>query len=148
MTRLRKFLGLTSDERRLLVSAALLLGAIRLGLGLFSFQTFRRLLARLTRASAGLRHADSPSPDRIAWAVTVASRYTPGARTCFVKALAAQVLLTRRGYPTHLRIGVIRGEEGQLQAHAWVESQGRIVIGGTESPSRYTPLPHLEGERP
>jgi len=36
--------------------------------------------------------------------------------------------------------------QGQLQAHAWVESQGRIVSGGLKDLWRYTPLPLLEGK--
>jgi hypothetical protein len=75
--------------------------------------------------------------------VETASRRTPGLKTCLAQALAAQVLLTRRGYPALLRIGVAKGERQQLQAHAWVESEGKIVIGGSEL-ERYTPLAVLK----
>jgi hypothetical protein len=57
------------------------------------------------------------------------------------------VLLARRGHPALLRIGVLKGEEGRLEAHAWLESKGRIVIGGSEL-ERFTPLVALEGEEP
>jgi hypothetical protein len=69
----------------------------------------------------------------------MASRHTLGLKTCLAQSLAAQVLLTRRGYPTLLHIGVVRGEGGQFQAHAWVESEGKIVIGGSDL-EHYTPL--------
>jgi len=85
--------------------------------------------------------------DSVTWAVAVASRYVPLV-TCLTQALATQVLLGRCGHPASLRIGVARSERGQLQAHAWVESQGRIVFGGLKNLSHYTPLPPLEGERP
>jgi len=148
MKRLRKFLDLPPTERRLLVRATLLLGAIRLGLGLLPFQTFRRLLTHVTYAPIGLLNAERPSADRVAWAVTVAGRYMLGARACLTKALAVQVLLARHGQQAHLRLGVVRGEEGCLEAHAWVESDGRVVIGGSESElERYTPLTALDGDR-
>jgi len=72
------------------------------------------------------------SADRVAWAVEMASRCTPGAKSCLTQALAAQVLLDRRGYPALLHIGVAKGEQGRFQAHAWLESKGTVVIGGSE----------------
>lgn len=85
--------------------------------------------------------------DRVTWAIAVASRYVPKA-TCLAQAQAMQVLLGRCGHPASLRIGVARSEEGRLHAHAWVESDGRIVLCNCEDLARYTPLPPLEGERP
>ncbi len=139
MHRMRKFLRLPSTDRRLLIQSVFLLGAIRLGLWLLPFETLRRLLARVAQGT------NRASLDRVTWAVTVAGRYVPVA-TCLTRALATQVLLGRCGHPASLRIGVVRSEEGQLQAHAWVESRGRIVLGGSEDLSRYTPLPPLEGD--
>ena len=142
---LRKFLRLSAAERQLLIKTALLLEVIKLGMWLLPFRILRCLLARMAAgtAPARLRHADHPSVDRITWAVETASRRTPGLKTCLAQALAAQVLLTRRGYPALLRIGVAKGERQQLQAHAWVESEGKIVIGGSEL-ERYTPLAVLK----
>lgn len=90
---------------------------------------------------------DQAFMDRVAWAVTMASRCVPQA-TCLTQAIAAQLLLAWRGYPTHLRIGVAKGEGERFRAHAWVESHGRVIIGGSESLLRYTPLPSLKGESP
>jgi hypothetical protein len=145
MKRLRKFIRLQPTDRRLLIKAALLLGAIRLGLWLLPFQTLRSLLARAAREPTGLPHAVQPSSDQIAWAVRVGSHYVPGAKTCLPQALVAQVLLERCGYPARLRVGVVKGGEGQLEAHAWVESQGRIVVGGS-GVERYIPLSGLDGD--
>jgi len=146
MKRLLEFLWLTPSDRRLLVSAALLLGVIRLGLSLLPFQTLRGLVSCVAQALTGLRKADQPSSDRVAWAVGVASRYVLKA-TCLTQALAVQALLEREGYPACLRVSVARGEERELKGHAWVESEGKVVVGGLEL-ERYTPLPALDGERP
>ena len=145
MKRLRNFLRLTSSDRCLLVSAMFLLGAIQLGLWLLPFPKLRRLLQKVSQANIELQEVNSATVGRIAWAVAVVSRYIPGAR-CLAQALATQVLLGRRGCRSKLCIGVARNQQGQLSAHAWVESQGRIVIGGLGDMSRYTPLPLQEGE--
>ena len=102
MNPLRKFFRLPRSERWLLVKTALLLGAIRIGLRLFPFQILKQLLDSASKSHA----ANQFSADRIAWAVTAASRYVLGDKPCLTQALAAQLLLKRRGYPASLRIGV------------------------------------------
>jgi len=147
MKRLRKFLSLTPRERILLINALLLLGAIRLGLKLLPYQTLRRLLERMAQPIGKLQGAEKASVDKVAWVVMVASHYIPGAR-CLAQALATQVLLERRGYPTQLRIGFTRGKGGQMSAHAWVESEGRVAIGGAGNMARYilVPIQEVEGD--
>ena len=145
MSRLGKFRRLPPAERRLLISAVLLLWAVRLGLWLLPLRTLRRLVTRFQghppRLPATGSEASRLSIERIAWAVAQASRSVPRA-TCLTQAFAAQILLTRQGYPASLRIGVAKGEGGQFQAHAWVETQGRVVLGGPQF-ARFTPLPAL-----
>jgi hypothetical protein len=143
MNSLRKFFRLPRSERWLLVKAGLLLGLIRIGLRLFPFQRLKRLLDSASKSRA----ANQLSSDRIVWAVTAASRYVLGDKPCLTQALAAQVLLKRQGYLASLRIGVGRTEGKQLQAHAWVESEDRVVVGGGGELSRYTPLPAFDGEK-
>jgi hypothetical protein len=138
---LRKFLLLPSTDRTLLIGAALLLGAIRLGLCLLSFQTIRRILARLASPINRSPKAGSVSPQQIARAVEVAAQYIPS--TCLSQALATQVLLERAGFSAYLRIGLAKKKGGQLEGHAWVESQGKIVIGALEDLPRFIALPPL-----
>jgi hypothetical protein len=147
MRRLSKFLALPAGDRRLLVEAALLLGAMRLGLRLLPFRTLWRLLERAPRPSTGFSTADPIAPGRIAWAVSVASPYVLGVRPCLPQALAAQLLLVRRGFAARLRLGVARGDRGQVRAHAWMETDGRVVTGGSKSElERYTPLLALDAK--
>jgi hypothetical protein len=145
MKRIRKFLSLSTTDQRLLLKSAFLLGAIALGLRVLSFRILQRFLAGMTQRVVRLDCTARPSPERIAWAVRVARRYVPAA-TCLSQALAVRTLFRRQGYPAQLRIGVTKGERGQLEAHAWVESEGKIVIGGSQDLARYTPLPSLQGE--
>lgn len=142
MKQLRKFLSLTASERRLLVNAIVWLVSIRLALVMLPFRT----LLCLTKLSSERNHLgrdDGLPPERIAWTVQAVSRYLPGMRNCLVQALATQIMLAHRDYPAHLRIGVTKDEDGRLKAHAWVELEGKVIIGKVGA-SQYTPLPLLE----
>lgn len=146
MGRLYKLLRLLVADRCLLVKAVLLVGAVRVGLWLLPFRVLRRLLAGLSPANAQLQQGDPALIGRVVWAVKVASHYIPAA-TCLTQALATQALLSRRGHPAILRIGVTKSEAGKFQAHAWVEYQGKVVIGGSGARSHFTPLLSLGEKR-
>jgi Transglutaminase-like superfamily len=110
----------------------------------FPLSTLRRLLVKLrTVEHIVWANRDSAKIDKIAWAVAVASRYVPAA-TCLTQALAGQILLAHYGEAALLRIGVAKNEAGKLEAHAWVESRGRVVIGDSRELFRYTVLPSVE----
>jgi hypothetical protein len=128
MERLRKFFLLPATERLLLARALTFLVTMRFALWLIPFRTLRWTLASPAH--------DLFSAERVAWAVQAASRYVPRA-TCLTQALALHVLLKRAGLQSRIRIGVAKEE--QFESHAWVESQGKVVIGdcGLE---RYTPI--------
>jgi hypothetical protein len=140
MKQLHKFLKLTSVERLLLIKAVCLLGLIVFGLKLLPFQTLRRFLAKIGQPSHKLQPVEKVSVDQIAWTVMVASHYIPKVK-CLARALTTQVLLERQGYPTQLRIGFVGMKKGKSSAHAWVESEGRVVIGGGGNMARYIPVP-------
>ena len=135
-----KFLRLDPDERRRLLRAVRLLCVLRAALWVVPFAKVRGAVERSARKCRP--SSRRPSVDEVVWTVKVGSRYVPRA-TCLTQALAARVMLAREGYDNTLRIGVARGERGQLQAHAWVEYEGRVVIGETDVPDRFTPLPPL-----
>jgi len=139
MKRASKFLALSLSEKAILFKAWILLGAIRLGFELLPFSVVKSLVTRERPVSPPRSHA---SIDELTWAVTVASGFVPGA-TCLVQAMALQFLLQRAGYPALMHIGVNKDEIGKLKAHAWVESQGRVLIGGSDFRA-YTRLLALE----
>jgi hypothetical protein len=118
-----------AEDRSLLVGSLLLLTGVRLGLWLLPFPWMRRLLKRSNRDEIQSSPLDPHTIDRISRAVVVASRYVPKA-TCLTQALAARILLCRRGQPALLRIGVMRSNNGEFLAHAWIECNGHVVIGG------------------
>ena len=145
MRQIVRFFRLPWEDRRLVIRAALSLWVMRIGLSLVSVPTLRRLLIeRRPGVDRGTPSAES-SVERVIWAVRTASRVTPWASTCLTRALAAQMMLARLGEQTRIQIGVAKDEQGGLKAHAWLESRGRIVIGGKKSPVEFTTLRNLEG---
>lgn len=147
MRRIQKFFSLPTTDRILLVKSAFIVAAVRLGLWLIPLQTLSRMLAKITPSSTNVHIKSQGVIDRVGWAVTTSSQYVPAA-TCLTQALATQVLLGRSGHESHLRIGIARTREGRLEAHAWVESEEKVVIGNVKDLSRYTSLRLLavEGE--
>jgi len=141
--RLRKFLSLPSSERLLLIKSALMLMAIKVGLKLLPFRHLNSLLARTSHTPRHSRKNGSFKPDQLVRSVDIASRYIPGAGNCLVQALSAQALLARHGHPATVRIGVTHDEENQFKAHAWLESEGKVVIGGPDLDG-YAPLLAIE----
>lgn len=129
MKRIKTFLSLSAEDRKLLLKAWCLLWVVRLGLWAFPFAWIRwasRRVSHPVRRLAG----DPPSVTRIGWAVNIASRYVPLATHCLTRAISTEILLRRRGYAAELCYGVRRTRETPFIAHAWVESEGVVVIGG------------------
>ena len=139
MTWLQKAWQLSPCERRLVMSAGLVCVAIRVGLLLVRLQILKLTLDWISDSLGAPSNPYGLSPAQIGRAVTAASRLVPGS-TCLTRALAVAFLLDRRKYPANLRIGFARTPGHGLQGHAWVESEGRIVIGEGDL-SGYTALP-------
>lgn len=145
MRRIFKFLRLPADDRKILVKAAALLCAVRIGLWILPFHTLRDLLRKRRHSPTTTNLTDSAMVQKITRGVQVTSRYVPAA-TCLAKALVTVALLEEAGLPACLRIGVARSEEGKLEAHAWVESNGLVIIGGSHVDlARFTVLHAVEG---
>ena len=124
-------------EKRLLIAALFCTAAVRAGLWLLPFQTIRRIVGRAATGDRRPR-AGEFTVQRLVRAVATASRCVPCA-SCLTQAMAAQVLLSRHGYASCLRIGVAKEASGPFEAHAWLERDGEVILGGTDT-GRYTPL--------
>ncbi len=137
MRQLRQLLQLNPVQFWLLIQVAVVLNLIRLGLVIVPFQTLYRWMKQ-TRSSP---HPTPSIPScQITWAVNVVGRYSPGQVQCLARALTTQLLMQQGGYPCEIRIGVTTPENDKFEAHAWVESQGEIVMGDLPDLQRYTLL--------
>lgn len=141
-----KFLALPWCRQRLFLYSSFLLLSARVGLATLPFHVLLRLCERFTRRRLFVMQDVRVTPEQIVWAITLASRYVPGGHNCLVQALAAAAQLRMAGHPACLCIGVDRVDPDRLDAHAWVELNGRHMIGGTTEP-RYTRLFAWDGGR-
>lgn len=139
---MRRLLKLRGTDYMLLLRAGICTVAVRVGLWIFSFRTVRRLA--MCRCKPGRTRY---SVEQIVWAVRAISRYVPEA-TCLTQALVVQRLLTMSGFPHWLRLGVAKDPVRGFESHAWVECDGRVVIGESADASvanLFTPIAVWEG---
>ena len=139
MRRTLKFLALPKSDRALLLRSLVPLAAMRFALWTMSFARVRWIARRLGGLGGGAARPERPSREKIAWAVETASRAVPRGQNCLVRALATGIVLNQFGYPNELKIGVAKPAAGGFAAHAWLESEGNVVIGDFEL-DRYVPL--------
>ena len=136
MNKINKFLCLSYPEKVLLFKAFFLVGIIRLCLLIFPLKIIQQTVVFLSSLFQKTRNNLMPC-EQISWAVKASANYLIGPKSCLPQALAAQMLLKQYGYPANLRFGVYKGNE--LEAHASIESQGKIIVGN-EGIEYYTPL--------
>jgi hypothetical protein len=126
-----------------LVLLLLMIGA---ALRIFGYQGTRDRLARLSRPSGRPIPTDphataAETAERVARLVSIAANHGPYRATCLPQSLALWWLLRRRGIAAYLRIGV-RKEQGEFQAHAWVEHRDQALNdnqGVTKSYAAFNP---------
>jgi hypothetical protein len=143
---MRKLLNLLKTKvsnRILLLLTFILLTAIRLGLWLLPFQNLFKMVTSISEV-LNSKPTNRVALKQITWAVNVSTRYMPGGAKCLARALTTQILMNWCGLKPEFRIGVAKSEIG-LEAHAWIEYQGRIAIGNLPDLSRFILLPSLEG---
>lgn len=136
MRLLLRFAALSAAERTLRGQAVAALWFFRLALWMIPLPRIKKFLDKISPCAHTLK--PPVSPQQIGGAIASSSRFVPHA-TCLVQALAAQWILRRQNLVSHLHVGIIKQEDGQLAAHAWVECDGIIVVGGGGL-ERYTPI--------
>lgn len=69
---------------------------------------------------------------QVSYAVNRVADKTPWESKCFVRALAAQKMLSKYHIPTTLYMGVGKDEEGEMIAHAWLRYGHCYLTGANE----------------
>lgn len=127
---MRKWLALSGAERRVAAEAFVLVAFFAVALKLLPF----RVVA--ARIHARSRQTTLLSAERIGALVDRVGQILHA--SCLTRAFALARLLTTRGIPYELRVGVRRSSEG-IAAHAWVSNETGVLIGGTET-GQYSPV--------
>jgi hypothetical protein len=120
----KAFRALRGPEKRIFVSAALLLPVATLLLRVIGWRRLEWVGTRLTGSrSRAVSSLDAAAVDHLVRAAAARSR-PPS--TCLSRSLTLSFLLRRQGIENELCIGV-RRDDGQFEAHAWVEHLGQPV---------------------
>lgn len=135
---LLKLLKLPKADSVLLLEAVLMLGIARLAIIVL---TFRRIAPWL-----GVRQSATPAaplPEthvlllkRIGWAVQTAATHLPWQAVCLPQAIAARLMLRRRGFACTLYLGV-SNDGAEFKAHAWIRA-GDVIVTGYQDMQKYT----------
>jgi hypothetical protein len=134
---LLRFRQVDNRRRALLAEAATYLLVARLALIFIPFPRLARRLGTFVPPTDPRTIAvrETPSPDQarlageIGWAVTRAARYLPFKAVCLPQAMAARVMLKRRGVQSVMHFGAAKGQDKPLDAHAWLDAAGVEVTG-------------------
>jgi hypothetical protein len=135
--RLRRFGQIDNRRRALLAEAVACLLAARLALIFIPFPRLARRLgafvspaeARTCQAGTATAPVQTQLARDIGWAVTRAARYVPFKAVCLPQAMAARVMLERRGVKSVMHFGAAKGTEKPFDAHAWLDAVGVEVTG-------------------
>jgi hypothetical protein len=135
----RALLRLTSASRMLMVEAFVALAVARISLVVFPFRKVAAQLGAIVPLQDGVaRHAVKPAESRdralarkVGWAVTRMARHAPFRAVCLQQAIAAKMMLRRRGVASAMHLGVASPEAlgAPLQAHAWLDVGCTPVTG-------------------
>ena len=134
---LRRFGQVGHRRRALVVEAVAWLWLARLALIVIPFPRLARRLGKfvtptvarnLQKKSKRLQD-DARCAEEVGWAVTRSARYVPFKAVCLPQAMAARMMLKRRGVASVLHFGAAKGKEKPLDAHAWLDAAGVEVTG-------------------
>lgn len=135
-----RFVTLSWKDKILFLRVAYLVLATRIALKMLPYKRVLKYFEDM-----GVRKiSTNESPEerqryakQVIFLTKAAGRRLLGKKPCLPQALVVECLFKRHGFDASLHIGVIKGDDGGLLAHAWVESGGNIVIGGQISQYRY-----------
>jgi len=144
MKQLHKFFALSFHLRILVCKAFILLSLIRVGLWLIPFRRLNPLIQWAIAKMHQREPSSAISVNEVIWAIEAATYHFPGNPKCLARALATRILLQNYGYSCELRIGVAKSAINGFVAHAWIESSGKVLIGGDYDLSSLTLLPSLD----
>jgi len=150
---LARYRQLPAAERRATLRAGILLPAFSVAIRIRALEQLIPLVGlhqvNLAESQATDPTAASVDPGReyaeqVSRAVSRVAGRTPWTSTCLAQALAGARLLHDAGLVATITLGVAKPDESTktsdaLLAHAWLDSNGVSVTGGTEA-TTYTPV--------
>lgn len=134
-----RFFLLSGIEKRLFIKAVFFLIYYRLRLWISPLQDILQG-ARQEPVLPLLNNSRDIQPRRIAELITKASRFVPKS-TCFSIALAGKKMFEQNGYPSHLKIGVVKDSRDKLAAHAWLVFEDTVILCNLPDLDKFVEMP-------
>lgn len=128
---LARLRALPPAERRLLLLAAVLLPSYAVGVRLRGMRGVENWFRGVKASPAQPQHA--------ARMVAAVARRMPGRSACLPAALTLQRILRSSGVESEVRLGV-RRRGGRLEAHAWLEREGQVLLDTADARGSFAPL--------
>jgi hypothetical protein len=124
--------GVAAESVLLLVAAGLALQAV-------PFRVVAPLLGRrCSRFPICTSSVDLATTHHVRRTLNRVARHLPWRPRCFSRAIAAKLILRRRGISSVLCLGIRRCGD-KIEAHAWVLA-GAVVVTGRDSLEEFTPI--------
>jgi hypothetical protein len=132
MRRLLRLLRRPARDQWLVLEAAVTLTVAGLSLRLTKFARLAPLLGRhMTESPTEVAAADAALAARVRWAIEGTAAALPWKPVCLPQAVAAKLMLRRRGVDSTLYMGL---DPLTYDAHAWLRVGTDIVTGAAEKP--------------
>lgn len=127
--KLRTFMSHSRQQRGLIAEAMLLTWLARLAVRLIPFSWIVRWIEHKASSHQSAKIPEPALIYSLRRAVKTASRNALWKSVCMQQSLAMYSMLSRRGYGSTLRMGAKINPEGKIEAHAWLESNGQVILG-------------------
>lgn len=138
MRRVIKFLFLSFPQQRLLIEAIILTGLSRAAVRILPFRWIAWPLGEHMSSTPDEPDASHEAIlQRVKWAVGTASQHVPWNANCLAQAIAATLMLRLRRVAGTIYFGVMKDDQGEHQAHAWLRS-GETIVTGARGMQTYT----------
>lgn len=133
--KLKAFIALPFRDKLFFLDAVLLLSISKMVVLTLPFKKVAPYLGTVNGPiDERLDSLQSAKAERVKLFVQMAAGNVPFKSVCLDQAMAAMLLLRRFKIPSNLCLGVKPNDkERKLDAHAWVECGGQILVGGRRS---------------
>jgi hypothetical protein len=140
--------GLSKADRLLLLEAGFWLGVSSLAIAILPFRWIKLGWGDpkgISKARPGPQWSFPQLLEQVSWAVATASRYLPWDCLCLAQAMAGKAMLTRRGIPSTVYLGLAKNGAAPLRGHAWLTCGGQVLTG-KQGLEEYSVIATLAGD--
>ncbi|MBP8273969.1 MAG: lasso peptide biosynthesis B2 protein [Acidobacteria bacterium] len=142
-TRWQQWRRLSAAERIAFAQASAMVPLMALTVRVVGFKRLHAWIERTSTAGPTLA-PEAQSLRRCVVSVHRTGRYAPYRGNCLSQSLTLIWLLRRHGLRPTLRLGV-KVSDAKLDAHAWVELNGRVLNDTQDVHTRFTPFASTSG---